>query len=176
MKRIIFGGMGMARTLAAIDKDIAETEAALDTVQGTETEVYARIVGYYRSLKNWNKGKKDEFTHRKTFEYAAPPAEAATAAVAEAPVPDLDTATDAASPRYELYARKTCPNCPPVKDYLAGSGLDGEVVDVDTPEGLKKAALHNVFSAPTVIFYRNGKTVGTAYSVRDMDTLLGKAA
>jgi hypothetical protein len=29
--------------------------------------VYTRIVGYYRSLKNWNKGKRDEYEQRKTF-------------------------------------------------------------------------------------------------------------
>ncbi len=32
-----------------------------------ETEVYSRIVGYYRPVKNWNKGKKEEFSERKTY-------------------------------------------------------------------------------------------------------------
>jgi ribonucleoside-triphosphate reductase len=32
-----------------------------------ETEVYSRIVGYYRPLKNWNNGKKAEYGVRKTF-------------------------------------------------------------------------------------------------------------
>lgn len=34
---------------------------------GSETEVYSRIVGYYRPVKNWNKGKKKEFFERKVF-------------------------------------------------------------------------------------------------------------
>ena len=34
---------------------------------GTETEVYSRAVGYIRPLKQWNKGKKEEFAKRKTF-------------------------------------------------------------------------------------------------------------
>jgi ribonucleoside-triphosphate reductase (formate) len=34
---------------------------------GKETEVYSRIVGYYRSLKNWNNGKRNEFAGRRTF-------------------------------------------------------------------------------------------------------------
>ena len=55
------------RTIEAIEKEIAETKAELEDVHGTETEVYARIVGYYRAVKNWNKGKKDEFSHRKLF-------------------------------------------------------------------------------------------------------------
>jgi ribonucleoside-triphosphate reductase len=32
-----------------------------------ETEVYSRIVGYYRPVKNWNDGKRAEFTDRKEF-------------------------------------------------------------------------------------------------------------
>ena len=45
------------------------TKEALKNVHGTETEVYARIVGYYRSVRNWNKGKRDEYDHRKMFVY-----------------------------------------------------------------------------------------------------------
>ena len=34
---------------------------------GQPTEVYSRIVGYFRSVKLWNKGKRQEFEDRKTF-------------------------------------------------------------------------------------------------------------
>jgi len=34
---------------------------------GEETEVYSRIVGYYRPVQNWNPGKKSEFHDRKPF-------------------------------------------------------------------------------------------------------------
>lgn len=34
---------------------------------GAETEVYSRVVGYHRPVKNWNKGKREEFKERKTF-------------------------------------------------------------------------------------------------------------
>lgn len=34
-----------------------------------ETEVYSRIVGYYRPVQNWNSGKKSEFNHRKLYNY-----------------------------------------------------------------------------------------------------------
>ena len=37
---------------------------------GEETEVYTRIVGYYRPVKNWNHGKKSEYRERKTFNIA----------------------------------------------------------------------------------------------------------
>lgn len=30
-------------------------------------EVYSRVVGYYRPVKNWNDGKKQEWKDRKKF-------------------------------------------------------------------------------------------------------------
>ena len=50
------------RTLEEIEKEIQQTKAELLDVHGTETEVYARIVGYYRAVKNlahslWVAGK-----------------------------------------------------------------------------------------------------------------------
>jgi ribonucleoside-triphosphate reductase (formate) len=34
---------------------------------GEETEVYSRVVGYYRPVQNWNLGKKSEYRDRKMF-------------------------------------------------------------------------------------------------------------
>lgn len=36
---------------------------------GNETEVYSRVVGYYRPVNNWNKGKKEEFRQRKVYNF-----------------------------------------------------------------------------------------------------------
>ncbi len=36
---------------------------------GQDTEVYSRIVGYIRPVKQWNEGKKEEFAMRKTFKF-----------------------------------------------------------------------------------------------------------
>ena len=30
-------------------------------------EIYSRVVGYIRPIKQWNEGKKEEFRLRKTF-------------------------------------------------------------------------------------------------------------
>lgn len=35
---------------------------------GADCEVYSRVVGYIRPVNQWNKGKKKEFSDRKTFE------------------------------------------------------------------------------------------------------------
>ena len=32
-----------------------------------KTEVYSRIVGYYRPVQQWNKGKKAEFEDRQEY-------------------------------------------------------------------------------------------------------------
>ena len=38
---------------------------------GEETEVYSRVVGYYRPVQNWNTGKKSEYRERKVFKVPA---------------------------------------------------------------------------------------------------------
>ena len=32
-----------------------------------KTEVFSRVVGYFRPVNNWNEGKKEEFNERKEF-------------------------------------------------------------------------------------------------------------
>lgn len=34
---------------------------------GKQTEVYSRIVGYFRPVQNWNEGKKQEFQDRTEY-------------------------------------------------------------------------------------------------------------
>jgi len=54
--------------MAEINSKLEALKKELKLVEGLETEVYARIVGYYRCVNNWNKGKKEEYKHRKMFE------------------------------------------------------------------------------------------------------------
>ena len=35
-----------------------------------KTEVYSRVVGYFRPVANWNKGKREEFQKRMTYRVA----------------------------------------------------------------------------------------------------------
>jgi len=39
----------------------------------TECEIYSRVVGYLRPINQWNKGKQQEFTDRKTFDMKIAP-------------------------------------------------------------------------------------------------------
>ena len=36
-----------------------------------ETEVYARVCGFFRPLRQWNKGKKEEYRERREFAIAS---------------------------------------------------------------------------------------------------------
>ena len=165
------------RTLADVEADIARTKEALANVKGTETEVYARIVGYYRSVRNWNKGKRDEYNHRKLFVYNESEAPVIEKTVAKQEECAKPAASDAPAVSYELFTRKTCPNCPPVKDYMAGVEMNGVNIDVDSEEGLARAAELGVFAAPTVIFYdENGAETARAHSVKELKAILKAAA
>lgn len=44
------------------------TETKVKHTCGETCEVYSRVCGYFRPVSNWNKGKKEEFKDRKTFE------------------------------------------------------------------------------------------------------------
>jgi len=49
------------RSLEVIEKDLTAAREALLATEGTPAEVYSRIVGYYRSVRNWNRGKREEY-------------------------------------------------------------------------------------------------------------------
>jgi ribonucleoside-triphosphate reductase len=54
-------------TVKQIDKEIKQLETQLETIEGTDTEVYTRIVGYYRPVSKFNPGRAEEYKHRKLF-------------------------------------------------------------------------------------------------------------
>ena len=170
------------RTLSQIEEEIAKTKAELKDVHGTETEVYARIVGYYRAVKHWNNGKRDEFGIRKMFtledsKLSSRPEAKIEAAPLSAKTSEKNTNTDLESVTYELYTRKTCPNCPPVKAFMNDLDMPGRNIDVDTKEGLAEAAKKGIFASPTVIFY-NAAGVETArcHNVEELEVVFQKVA
>ena len=62
----------MSQEVQLLSNQIAEIEKSLSEPEklGSETEVYSRISGYYRSIKNWNKGKFSELVERKDYSMA----------------------------------------------------------------------------------------------------------
>jgi anaerobic ribonucleoside-triphosphate reductase len=55
------------RTVEEIDQELRELQAEIGRVEGQSCEVYTRIVGYYRNIKNFNAGKREELKHRKNY-------------------------------------------------------------------------------------------------------------
>jgi anaerobic ribonucleoside-triphosphate reductase len=50
-----------------IEQKLEEARADLQNVHGEKCEVYSRVVGYLRPVQAWNKGKKEEYDLRKTY-------------------------------------------------------------------------------------------------------------
>ena len=55
----------MATALKNNEPIIATRKPAKVKALVMPTEIYSRIVGYYRPVQNWNEGKKQEFKERK---------------------------------------------------------------------------------------------------------------
>jgi ribonucleoside-triphosphate reductase len=155
----------------SIEARIAELRGELARAEGTPTEVYSRIVGYYRSVRNWNAGKREEYGQRLVYEMPArgdaPASEAATSVGLALP--------GGASLRdgVLVFTRETCPNCPPVANYVAASGMRAVFVDVDRAEGLALARDLGVMATPTVLgLDGEGKEAFRAFDVNGLRSRL----
>jgi glutaredoxin len=127
------------RSLEVLEKDLAAAREALSAAEGTPAEVYSRIVGYYRSVRNWNKGKREEYGERQLYRVNE-----MRAAASPRPVP-------AEKSLLMLFIRASCPACPPAKAAAGKLGIPVELVNADTAEGMAEAVRRNVMSTPTAI-------------------------
>lgn len=154
------------RTWEEIDADIAQVREELQTVHGSMTEVYARIVGYYRSVRNWNNGKKEEFSERKMFAHENPK----THTYAERLAVFNAGSSEVREPAFfTLYTRNGCPRCPSVKEYCESLGIAAQYIDVDSAEGMQEAVKHGIRSCPTVIMYDESENeLLRAYSIAEL--------
>ena len=56
-----------AQERQVIENKISDIKKEMQEVHGTKCEVYSRVVGYLRPVQGWNKGKKEEFELRSTY-------------------------------------------------------------------------------------------------------------
>ncbi len=119
---------------------------------GEETEVYSRITGYYRPVKNWNDGKTEEFKERKLYDMSS------SKLTHIGPRSDKDNAkvvrAGAAEDQILLFTTKTCPNCKMAKGFLDDAKVQYRVINAEENTGLVKQ--FKVMSAPTLITVENG--------------------
>ena len=106
---------------------------------GQETEVYSRITGYYRPVKNWNDGKAKEYKMRKVY--------------------DLNHSCmhkehKECKDEILLFGTKTCPNCKVAKTLLDKAKVKYRYVDAEEDVNLTKELM--VKQAPTLVIIKDG--------------------
>lgn len=136
---------------------------------GADTEVYSRITGYYRPVKNWNIGKAEEFKERKTYvvEGVAKPTSfvepEASVSVGTADTKSDVQTTAVAAPKdglladgAYLFTTKTCPNCKMIKSMLSAKpNIASDLIDAeDKPE---LAQEFGIMSVPSMVIVNDGK-------------------
>ena len=112
---------------------------------GKETEVYSRITGYYRPVKNWNAGKSQEFKDRKTYD--------PNTSVLHAHEEHCDCQNHEAHALKVteplLFTSPTCPNCKMAKMMLDKEGIHYK--NVDAASNKETTLAFGVTKAPTLI-------------------------
>lgn len=115
---------------------------------GAETEVYSRITGYYRPVKNWNDGKAQEFKDRKEYDVS----DSGSRMKLGAAVKKEETVLPGKSEegiKTILFTTKTCPNCRIATKSLEKAHISYELVDAEENEELVRK--YGVMQAPTLV-------------------------
>ncbi len=126
---------------------------------GEATEVYSRITGYYRPVKNWNDGKSQEFKDRVVYNAASSMAKKGYTMTSFADAKDAAPAEackcEGAPESLTLFTTKTCPNCRMAKSFLDKAGIPYDVVIAD--EDVETAQKFEIRQAPTLVVENDGK-------------------
>ena len=118
---------------------------------GEEAEVYSRITGYYRPVKNWNDGKAQEYKDRKVYNIAE------STEPHNTPVEEVcacDEVEVEAEDKIILFATRTCPNCKMAVQFLNKAGIAFEEIFAD--ENAEMAAKFEIRQAPTLVVIKGG--------------------
>ena len=121
---------------------------------GAETEVYSRITGYYRPIKNWNDGKTKEYEMRKEYDMCK-----ALKATKKKAVKTNSKSKSKSEEKCEdgimLFGTKTCPNCASAKKLLDKYKVKYSFVDAEENADMTKK--FGVKQAPTLVVISKGK-------------------
>ena len=113
---------------------------------GADTEVYSRITGYYRPVKNWNAGKTQEFKDRKTYSIEEMKSPVSTVEEIKKEEKTSVVKTDS---KVLLFTTKTCPNCSMIKKVLRDKQIDYELIDAE--ENVELSKKYNIVAVPTLV-------------------------
>ena len=112
---------------------------------GKPTEVWSRITGYYRPVKNWNAGKTQEFKERKTYDIG----HSVLSGRHMKKIKEEHVQPAIQNEKLYLFTTKTCPNCRIIKKILEDENVDYELIDAQEQEELTKR--FSVMQAPTLV-------------------------
>ena len=118
---------------------------------GEEAEVYSRITGYYRPVKNWNDGKAQEYKDRKVYDIANSTEPHNTPVAETCACEDVKVADD---DKIILFATRTCPNCKMAVQFLNKAGIAFEEIFAD--ENADMANKFEIRQAPTLVVIKGG--------------------
>ncbi len=136
---------------------------------GEETEVYSRITGYYRPVKNWNAGKTEEFKERKLYDIGHSKLRTASALQSCAMPTEEGVPVVSENARTILFARATCPNCRVAESFLDKAGVAYEKLIAD--EHLDLAKEFGVKGSPTLVI-TDGVNTERYYGVPEIKKFL----
>ena len=118
---------------------------------GAETEVYSRVTGYYRPVKNWNDGKSQEFKQRKVYNVER---SVFTPHDHSGDCCCCDSVEVNEPEQIILVATKTCPNCRLAAGFLDKAGIKYEKVFAE--ENRELCEKYDIKQAPTLLVIKNG--------------------
>ena len=135
-------------------------------------EVYSRITGYYRPVKNWNVGKAREYVERKTYDIKEDSiipnqksCENTTSKESTSNQVNIDSST---TYEYLLFTTPTCTNCKMIKKMLEDAGIKYTLVDATQNQDLVEK--YNIDKAPTLIVVSNKDN--STQIISDMNTMV----
>ena len=120
---------------------------------GEEAEVYSRITGYYRPVKNWNDGKTQEYKDRKVYDVAKSKLVREGCDCKQEEVEENKTTTLADG--VYMFASATCPNCK-----IAAALLDKAQIGYQKVLAEENVALTEslgIRQAPTLVVVSGGQ-------------------
>ena len=155
---------------------------------GADTEVYSRITGYYRPVKNWNAGKTQEFKDRRTYQVMGSQPMSKDNFKLNKTTLDLTNRNDSDSDEYnfklnesrvvskndgtvlELFTTSTCPNCKIAKRMLDEKGIKYRVMLAEEYPDLVRR--YGIMQAPTLVAIDGDKvnTYPGVYKVQEYIT------
>ena len=123
---------------------------------GQPAEVSSRITGYYRPVQNWNDGKLQEFSQRKTYDIANSSYHGVNQHIVSDTCCGEQDVRVQADPNFKkndgeilLFTTKTCPNCKMAKMMLDKAGIKYTVIDAEDQKDLTQK--YGVKKAPTML-------------------------